>query len=111
MLQTFCHQPLRNLVTSEEIHSQTTERFWRDLKEWIKRPGMKSKYMHQYLARYLFVSSVSDKTTRVHQYFYPSSKIVHPFISPRASNMPQPVETDSSSEDDEEPQKKKKITG
>ena len=64
-----------NFVTSEEIHTETIERLWRDLKEWIKQPDINSKYMHQYLARYLFVSSVSGKTTLVHQFFIQAARL------------------------------------
>ena len=66
---------IQKIETSEEIHTQTIERFWHDLKEWIKQPGMKSNYMHQYLAS----TSISDKTTLVHQFF------CTPFFRPRAS--------------------------
>ena len=102
-----------NFASSEEIHTQTIERFWRDLKEWIKRPGMKSNYMHQYLARYLFISSVSDKTTLVHQFFIQAARLYPPLSDRKRHIMSQPVETNSSSKDDEkEPQEKKqKIIG
>ena len=90
-----------NFVTSEEIHTQTIKRFWCNLKEWIKRPGMKSKYMHQYLARYLFVSSVSEKTTLVHQFFIQAGRLYPPF-SNHEHHMLQRVEIDSSSSSDKE---------
>ena len=86
-----------NSVTSEEIHTQTIERFWRHLKEWIKQSSMKSKYMLQYLARYFFVSSVLDKTTVVHQFFIQAARLYPPFSDRERHIMPQTVETDSSS--------------
>ena len=48
------------------IHTQNIERVWRDIKEWIKRPGMRSKYLEQYLARYLLIQSVTDKKLLLH---------------------------------------------
>ena len=39
------------------VHTQNIERLWRDIKERSKRPGVRSKFLHQYLARYLFVTS------------------------------------------------------
>ena len=44
------------LWTTENI-----ERLWRDIKECPKRPGIRSQYLGQYLAQYLFVTSVSDR--------------------------------------------------
>lgn len=38
-----------------EIHTQTAERVWCDLKEWVKRPGIRPSYVNQNLARYLFI--------------------------------------------------------
>ena len=67
---------------------------------------MMSNYMHQYLARYLFLSSVSDKTSLVHQFFIQAARLYLPF-SDDEPHIPQPVETDSLSSSDKEPQKKK----
>ena len=82
-----------NFVTSEEIHTLTIERFWHDTKEWIKWPAMKSKYMHQYLARYLFISSVLNKTTLVHQFFIQAARLYSTFSYCMGHIMPQPIET------------------
>ena len=38
-----------------QIHMQNIERLWRVIKEWIKRPGIISCYLRQYLSRYLFI--------------------------------------------------------
>ena len=43
------------------IHTQNIERLWRDIKEWSRRPGVRSIYLHQYLARYLFISGTEEK--------------------------------------------------
>lgn len=48
----------KNFVDEQNktIHTQNIERLWRDVKEWVKRPGIKANYLEQYLARYLFLS-------------------------------------------------------
>ncbi|GFR98775.1 hypothetical protein ElyMa_002777500 [Elysia marginata] len=43
-----------------EVNTQKVERLWRDIKEWVKRPGIRSRYLQQYLARYLFVTAVPE---------------------------------------------------
>ena len=47
----------RHFVNPDDpnIHTQTIERLWRDLKEWVSRSGMRPKFMHQYLSRWLFL--------------------------------------------------------
>ena len=51
------------------IHTQTVERLWRNLKEWAKRPGMKTSYFEQYFGRYLFIDAFPGPR---HQFFYRS---------------------------------------
>ena len=46
------------------IHTQTIERLWRDLTEWVKRPGLKTNYFEQYFSRYLFLNTFPDDTLR-----------------------------------------------
>lgn len=38
-----------------DIHIQNIQRFWRDVNEWVKRPGNIPEYYHQYLSYYLFI--------------------------------------------------------
>ena len=47
----------RNFINPDDpnIHTQTIERLWRDLKEWVTRSGMRAKFMQQYLSRWLFL--------------------------------------------------------
>ena len=42
----------KNYVDPEykHIHTQTIERFWRTLKRWIKRSGIRVQYVHQDLS-------------------------------------------------------------
>ena len=40
--------------SNADTHTQSTERFWRDLKEWMKRPGNKSPYYTVYLKILLY---------------------------------------------------------
>ena len=38
------------------VHTQNIERYWLDVKSYIKRPGMKRKNMRRYIGRYLVVN-------------------------------------------------------
>ena len=46
----------KEFVSSSDpsVHTQNVERLWRDLKEWIKKPGMRLYHLHKYIARYIF---------------------------------------------------------
>ena len=61
---------------NKEIHTQTIERFWRDIKEWTKRPGIKSQYFEQYFARYLFIKE--NYKHRHHQFFLAAARLYPP---------------------------------
>ena len=50
------------------IHTQNIERLWRDLKEYIRRPGIRSKYLKQYVSRYLFIKNTPPPHLRLHQF-------------------------------------------
>ena len=56
------------------VHTQTVERMWRDLKEWIKRPGMKSIYLHQYISRWLFARQ-RPKSRCLHDFLVEAGKL------------------------------------
>ena len=49
------------------IHTQNIERLWRDVKEWMKRPGNRCGYFQQYISRYLFIKR------------YPEDQLLHHF--------------------------------
>ena len=42
---------------NEFVSEHTKQQLWCDLKEWVKQPDIRSKYMSQYLVRYFFISS------------------------------------------------------
>ena len=43
------------------VHINGVERMWRDMKEWMSRPGQKRLYLKQYLARYQILLGFPDK--------------------------------------------------
>ena len=47
------------------------------MKEWIKRPGIMSKFLYQYLARYLFIKA-KEKETLLQQFFVLAAKLYPP---------------------------------
>ena len=53
-----------NFVNPDEphIHTQNIERLWRDVKEIVKRPGMRTEYIKQYLGRYLFIKRYGNNS-------------------------------------------------
>lgn len=44
------------------IHTQNIKRLWRDVKEWSKRPGLRTEYFEQYFARCLFLHKHTEQT-------------------------------------------------
>ena len=58
------------------IHTQTIERAWRDLKEWVKRPGLRTDYFEQYFGRYLFIDSFPNNSH--HHFFLEAGKLYPP---------------------------------
>ena len=59
-----------NFVDSQnpQVHTQNIERAWRDITCHVKRPGIKSHHLKQYLSRYLFLKAHS-KDSRLHAFF------------------------------------------
>ena len=43
------------------VHINGVERMWRDMKEWMSRPGQKRLYLKQYLARYQILLGFPEK--------------------------------------------------
>lgn len=72
-----------------EIHTQTVERLWRDVKEYIKKPGIRPHFFKQYLARYLFIKSYSRRRA-FHYFLVEAAKLYPP-----QSDTPPPHPTDS----------------
>ncbi|RUS71031.1 hypothetical protein EGW08_021202 [Elysia chlorotica] len=89
----------KNFVDPEDnnFHTQNIERLWKDVKSWVKRPGIWSKYLYQYLGRYLFPTA-HEPSTLLHHFFVQAAKLYPPQSdrSPTASTEL----SDSSSEID-----------
>ena len=70
-----------NFVHKEnpDIHTQNVERLWGDVKAWVKRPGIRAKYLRQYLSRYLFCTA-HKRQERLH-YFLLAVKELYPFCA------------------------------
>ena len=77
------------------VHTQNIERLWRDVKEWVKRPGIRSCYLRQYLARYLFLRQVGEQ--EIHCFFKEAAKLYPPLQTSQASSSPRPETSSSSS--------------
>jgi hypothetical protein len=59
------------------IHTQNIERVWRDVKEWIKKPGIRPDYIYQYLARYLFVKKHNTSDCEVFHNFWQAAAALY----------------------------------
>ena len=83
------------------MHTQNIERLWRDIKEWSKRPGVRSKFLHQYLTRYLFVTS-EDSNANLHRFLKLASQVYPPQSEPKqAVDVDRETELLSSDPDEE----------
>lgn len=60
----------------KEIHTQNVERMWRDVKAYIRRPGIRPKYMKQYIARYLFLKNFKNQA--LHHLLVEAAKLYPP---------------------------------
>lgn len=85
----FLHESVNhseNFVDPEnpKVHTQNIERLWRDVKEWIKKPGIKAKYLMQYLSRYLFIKKYSD--TAFHQFWIEAGRLYPPQSNPPSTS-------------------------
>ena len=87
-----------------EVHTQTVERLWLDFKQWTKRPGLRTNYMRQYVARYLFIRRTG--ADRQHE-FLTSAGNLYPHSSTNSGRTNRPrkqvehVADDSDNSDDE----------
>ena len=77
------------------IHTQNIERLWRDMKSYVKRPGISAKYMEQYIGRFLFIRSHRSGAA-VHHFFLEVAKL-YPFMGGR--QRPEPMPDYSNDED------------
>ena len=89
----------KEFVSNEDkaIHTQNIERLWRDLKEWIKRPGIAATYLHQYVGRYLFARFYGNESLH---HFLITAADLYPFRGDKI--RPASLEEIASDESDEE---------
>ena len=87
-----------NFVSPKDqtVHTQTIERLWRDLKEWVKKPGIRPIYLTQYIGRYLFLKSAGDQ--ELHKLFLEAAKL-YPHSKEKQIVKFNPVDPNSSLED------------
>lgn len=90
--------------SDSEVHTQNIERLWRDIKEWIKRPGIRSTFLQQYISRYLFLRS-TEEGREVHRFLKEAARLYPPQQAQRNTQRsipgaPVPSFSDESSEDD-----------
>lgn len=75
--KTICHKEFFVHPEDPDIHTQNIERFWRDFKEWVKRPGMSELYLKQYISRFLFVRQ-RPKARALHDFLIEAAKLYVP---------------------------------
>lgn len=80
-----------------DIHTQGIERLWRDVKDWVRRPGIRSRFLYQYLSRYLFIKA-HEEDALLHHFFVQAAKLYPPQGARRRE--PEPVPRIASSSDD-----------
>ena len=87
-----------NFVDPEDpsVHTQNIERLWRDIKEWLKRPGNRSVYFKQYISRYLFIHKYPEDQV-LHHFFLTASQLYPP-----QGDRQRPSRQDEEDEEDEE---------
>ena len=84
-------------ASDPSVHTQTIERQWRNVKEWVKRPGLRTEYFEQYFGRYLFLDSFKHPH---HQFFLEAAKLYPPHGSkerPSGSSSEEDFDLSSSS--------------
>ena len=79
------------------VHTQTIERQWRNLKEWTKRPGLRTQYFEQYFGRYLFLDNFREAPH--HQFFLEAGKLYPPH-----GTRERPSSQEEEEEDDPQPE-------
>ena len=58
------------------VHTQTIERSWQDVKKGIKRQGMRRHFLRQYLGRYLFLTRFGKSA--FHQFLLAAARLYPP---------------------------------
>ena len=84
----------------KELHTQNIERLWLDVKQYIRRPGIRAKFLTQYLARYLFLKE--KKGNEFHSFLTHAAKLYPPTLTPAANRpRPNPVTLEENDLDDD----------
>ena len=81
------------------IHTQNIERLWRDIKEWMKRPGNRSGYFRQYISRYIFIKKYPEDQL-LHHFFITASLLYPPQGDRQRPERPQVEEEESDQEEE-----------
>lgn len=71
------------------VHTQNIERLWRDVKEWVKKPGMVLYHVKKYIARYVFCKTVTE--ANFHEFLLTAAKM-YPHDGNKIRPDPQPLE-------------------
>lgn len=76
----FVTNPSKDTVQSVDIdvkvHLQNIECLWTDLREWVKRPGTKSQFFYQGLAKFLFIRTYEEDNILGH--FFETAAQLYP---------------------------------
>ncbi|XP_045112256.1 uncharacterized protein LOC123505164 [Portunus trituberculatus] len=67
-------------------HTHTIRELWQDLKDWVRRPGMRSEYLKEYISRFLFIRHHKEQHlhhffTEVAHYFPPHAHLTKPDLT------------------------------
>ena len=88
----------------KDIHTQNIERLWLDVKQYMKRPGIRGKYMTQYLGRYMFLKE--NEGYELHSFLLEAAKLYPPTLCVNTPARPRKIalvpHTDEDDEDDED---------
>ena len=86
----------------KDIHTQNIERLWLDVKQYMKRPGIRGKYMSQYLGRYLFLKE--HEGHELHSFLLEAAKLYPPTLAVDTPARPRTVipETDEDEDEDDD---------
>ncbi|XP_076057630.1 male abnormal protein mab-31-like isoform X2 [Oratosquilla oratoria] len=79
-----------------EVHTENIKRLWRDVKEWVLRPGIRPRYFRQYLARYIFLKQCYGK--EIHAFL----QAVRTLYTPQAERVVEKPANVSHDDDDNE---------
>ena len=96
-----CVNHSENFVDPDDntIHTQNIERLWRDLKEWMQRPGNRLQYFKQYISRYIFLHKYPEDQLL---HFFISASCLYPPQGDRQRPQPQPQEEEEDTTEEEE---------